>query len=611
MKLTYAFAISLALIALHAKADHGFAQYGTPKYPANFHHFNYVNPEAPKGGELNLSNTGVNSSFDKFNPFNLKGRPAPGLLELVFETLAIYSLDEPNTHYGLLAEDITVAADFSWAQYKLHKNARFSNNDPVLASDVKYSFDILSGPKASPTFAAYFAEIERAEIIDDLSVRFIFKRKGRDLVFIAGSLPVFSPKWGLTASGERVAFENISTETPIGSGPYQIEKAVQKRTISYKRNENYWGRDLAVRRGTLNFDHINYKLYKDRDTQVSALRSGDYDVFSENQMRYWCCQYIGKRFDSGELKKELFPHKNPPVMTGYTYNLRREKFQDVRVRKALIYAFDFEWLNQKIFDNYFGRVYSYFAITPLEAKGLPSEAELKLLEPYRSQLDPAVFGEFVKLPATRPAGNVRANLIEAKNLLEQAGWVYRDGALRNTKGEPFTIEVSGSRGPNMLLDGYYLNLKKLGIIVQEKTSDAATSRNRLKNFDYDFTSFGLREARIPGSELWRSFNSEAADKPGSDNIIGIKSPVIDALVKQLMEADSQSQAETIGKVLDRVLMHGWYIQPWRYLSDHYVVYHSRLRRPDTLPLYYNANEWMIATWWDSNAASTTNSLARK
>jgi len=611
MKLISTCAVFFLLLAQNTYAEHGFAQFGKPKYRADFQHFDYVNPDAPKGGELNLSNTGINSSFDKFNPFNLKGRPAPGLLELVFETLAIYSLDEPNTHYGLLAEDISVAPDFSWVEYRLHKHAQFSNHDPVLAADVKYSFDTLTSTKASPTFVAYFSEIERVDIIDERTVRFIFKRKSRDLVFIAGSLPVFSPNWGLTASGERISFENISTESPIGSGPYQIEKAIQKRTISYKRNENYWGKDLAVRRGTLNFGHINYKLYKDRDTQVSALRSGDYDVFSENQMRYWCCQYIGNRFDSGELKKELFPHKNPPAMTGYAYNLRKEKFKDVRVRKALIYAFDFQWVNQKIFDNYFGRVYSYFSLTALEAKGLPSEAELKLLEPYRNQLDPAVFGDFVKLPTTTPAGNVRANLIEAKKLLAEAGWIYRDGALRNASNEPFTIEVSGSRGPNMLLDAYYLNLKKLGIIVQEKTSDPATSRNRLKNFDYDFTNFALREARIPSSELWRSFNSEAASKPGSDNIIGVKSPVIDALIKKLMDAESQSEAETIGKALDRVLMHGWYIQPWRYLSDHYVVYNSRLHRPKTLPLYYNANEWMIATWWDSKAISTINSLAKQ
>jgi microcin C transport system substrate-binding protein len=610
MKLLYVVAISFLVVAVNTHASNGFAQFGEPKYPAGFQYFDYVNPNAPKGGELNLSNTGVNSSFDKFNPFNLKGRPAPGLLELVFETLAIYSLDEPNTHYGLLAEDIQVADDFSWVQYRLRKNARFSNHDPVLAEDVKYSFDTLTSPKASPAFSSYFSEIERADIIDELRIRFTFKRKGRDLVFVAGSLPVFSPKWGITASGERIPFENISTETPIGSGPYQIEKAIQKRTISYKRDEGYWGKDLPVRRGTLNFDHVNYKLYKDRDTQVSALRSGDYDVFSENQMRYWCCQYIGKRFDSGELKKELFPHKNPGIMTGYAYNLRREKFQDVRVRKALIYAFDFDWVNQKIFDNYFNRVSSYFFETPLQAKGLPSAAELAILEPYKDQLDPAVFGEFVKLPATKPAGNIRENLIHAKDLLEQAGWVYRDGALRNSKNEIFTIEVSGSRGPNLLLDGYYFNLKKLGIVVEERTTDAATSRNRLKNFDYDFTNFGLREARIPGAELWRTFNSKAASQPGSDNVVGVKSTVIDDLIKRLMNANSQPEAEAIGKALDRVLMHGWYIQPWRYLSDHYVVYHSRLRRPETLPIYYNANEWMIATWWDSTA-SKSNPLAKQ
>lgn len=580
-------------------AAHGFAQFGAPKYPPNFAHFEYVNPDAPKGGVLNLSNTGANSSFDKYNPFSLKGRPAPGLMELMFETLTIYSLDERNTQYGLLADDIQVDPAFHWVIFRINDRARFSNGDPVTADDVKYSFDTLSSPAASPIFASYFSEIDRVEIVDNRSVRFVFKRIGRDLPFVAGSLPVFSPKWGLKENGERIPFEQLRNEHPITTGPYSIESAIESRGITYKRDSNYWGKDIPTRRGTLNFDKVVYKLYKDRDTQVSALRAGQYDFFMEHQMRYWCCQYIGQRFDSGELIKEKVAHKNPPAMVGHGFNLRHERFQNPKVREALNYALDFEWVNQKIFDNHFGRVYSYFATTPLAASGLPSEAELAILEPWRDQLDPAVFGPMVQLPSTKPPSSLRDNLVHALKLFGEAGWHYRDHALRNEKGEPFVIEVSGARGANMLMDPYYLNLTKIGIEVKRRLSDPATTQKLLRNFDFDFAPIGLREARMPGAEIWRKFNSADADVPGSENILGVKSPVIDALTLKLMDAQSYEEMETTARALDRVLMHGHYVQPWRYLTNHHIIYQKRLKRPETLPLYFNASEWVISTWWDS------------
>jgi microcin C transport system substrate-binding protein len=598
------FAAALAGVLLYlpgtTHAAHAYAQFGEPKYPDGFEHFDYANPAAPKGGVLNLSNTGANSSFDKFNPFSLRGRAAPGLLELMFETLTVYSLDERNTQYGLLAEDIEVAEDFTWVRFRINPKARFANGDPVTASDVKYSFDTLSGPLASPNFVAYFAEIREAVVIDTQTLRFDFTRPGRDLPFVAGSLPVFSPKWGADANGQVPAFDKLRMESPIASGPYAITKAVEGRDVSYTRRADYWGNDIPVRRGTLNFGEVTYKLYKDRDTQVSALRGGNYDFFSEIQMRYWCCQYIGKRFNEGELVKKLFPHQNPPAMVGHTFNTRHERFADPRVREALINALDFEWVNQKIFDNNFGRVYSYFSNTPLAASGLPSEAELALLEPWREQLDPAVFGPMVQLPTTKAPSSLRKNLMRSLELFAEAGWHNRDGVLRNDKGEAFIIEVSGARGDNMLLDPYYLNLRKLGIQVQQKLSDPATNYARLKNFDYDFTPIGLRESRMPGPELWRAFNSKDADVPGSNNIIGVKSPVIDALLLKLLDASSQQELETTARALDRVLMHGHYIQPWRYLTNHHFIYNQRLRYPSQLPLYYGANEWVIGFWWDGD-----------
>jgi microcin C transport system substrate-binding protein len=601
--LSLTLALGLLGLPVQAQAAHAYAQFGEPKYPADFRHFDYANPNAPKGGVLNLSNTGANSSFDKFNPFTLRGRAAPGLLELMFETLTVYSLDERNTQYGLLADDIQVADDFTWVEFRIHPQARFNNGDRVTAEDVKYSFDTLTSAGVSPNFAAYFAEIREARVLDAERIRFSFTRPGRELPFIAGSLPVFSPKWGLQQDGTRIPFDQLRMEPPIASGPYLISKAVGGRDVVYRRRPEYWGNDIPVRRGTLNFGEVSYKLYKDRDTQVSALRAGDYDFFHEFQMRYWCCQYIGKRFDSGELVKIAVPHKNPPAMVGHAVNLRKPQFQDVRVRKALLYALDFEWINQKIFDNYFSRVDSYFANTPLAARGLPSEQELAILEPYRDQLDPAVFGPAVELPKTTPPGSLRKNLVTALELFAEAGWHNRDGVLRNEKGEPFIFEVAAGRGDNMLLDPYYLNLSKLGIQVRRSFSDPATLYSMVKNFDYDFTPFGLRESRMPGAEIWRTFNSADADVPGAGNIIGVKSPVIDALTQKLLDASSQEEQIHTARALDRVLMHGYYVQPWRYLTDHHLIHHKRLRHPPTLPLYYGANEWVIGYWWDGDLAA--------
>jgi len=593
--LVYIGILALALsLPQPAQAAHAIAQFGEPKYAEGFAHFDYANPAAPKTGTLNLSIVSQNSSFDKYNPFTLKGKTAPGVLELVFETLTINSLDEPNTQYGLLADDIQLAPDFSAVTFHLNPKARFSNGDAVTANDVKYSFDTLTGKKASPRFKAYFAEIKQVTPVDALTVRFEFARKGRDLSFVAGSLPVFSPKWA--GSG---AFENLKLEPPIASGAYSVETSPSGQNVIYKRNPNYWGADIPVRRGALNFATIVYKLYKDADTQVAAMRAGDFDFFSETRMRYWCCQFIGKRFDEGDLIKELFPHQNPSAMNGYAFNLRRDKFKDPRVRQALNYAYDWQWLNYKIFDDQFDRQDSYFAHSPLKASGLPTEAEIKLLAPYRAELDPAVFGPMVEQPTTKPPSSIRANLHKAFDLLAAAGWHVVDGVLRNSKGEAFEMEVPGSAG-NVLLDAYFVNLKKLGIVLKPRPADPAADRARMRNFDYDFASIAFREARNPAAELWRNLNSADADVPGSENLLGLKSPVVDALIKKLYDANTQAEAETIAHALDRVLMHGHYILPWRYLSHFYFIYHKRLNHPQTLPLYYGAYEWVVGYWWEGD-----------
>ncbi|WP_232410913.1 extracellular solute-binding protein [Methylophilus sp. 5] len=586
-----------------ALSAHAVAQFGEPKYPADFKHFDYANPNAPKRGQIRFAVISQNSGFDKLNPFSLKGKPAPGLIEQMFETLTVYSLDEINTQYGLLADDIKLAPDFSAVTFHINPLAKFSNGDPLTAKEVKYSFETLTSPSGNPRFKAYFAEIKAVTMIDAHTVLFEFKRKGRDLSFVAGSLPVFSPKWGLQPDGSRVPFNKIGLEAPITSGPYVIERAVSGQAVTYRRNPNYWGANIPARRGTYNFERVVYRIYKDTDTMVAALRAGDFDFLSENKMRYWCCQYIGKRFDQGELVKALVPHQNPVAMNGWIVNLRREKFKDARVRQALNYAMDFEFMNQKIFDNEFKRVNSYFAYSPLAATGVPSAEELAILEPYRQQLPAEVFGPMLQQPNTTPPGSVRQSLTKALALLGQAGWHNRDGVLRNAKGEPFVIEVTfANRGQTPYMDPVCLNMTKLGMIVVKRVSDAATARSQMNKFDYDYTTIALREGRMPGAELWRNFNSQDADKPGAENLIGVKSAVVDALIQKLLNADSQHALEVAAHALDRVLIHSHYVIPWRYLTKHYLIYHHRLQRPEVLPKYYGAQEWALAYWWDSDAA---------
>lgn len=596
-------AAMLAVTPAQAQPTHAVAQFGEPKYRADFRHFDYANPEAPRGGTLTLSTIAQNASFDKFNPFSLRGRVAPGLSELVFETLTILSLDELNTQYGLLAQTIEVAPDLRSVTFRLHPKARFSNGDPVTAQDVKYSFSVLTSKRASPRFRSYFSEIESVSVIDRLTVRFAFKRRGRDLSFVAGSLPVFSPKWGVGPNGTKVEFDRLRFEPPIASGPYLIDRADRGANVNYRRNADYWGNDLPVRRGSFNFERVEYKLYKDRDSQVAALRAREYNFFAENQMRYWCCQYIGKHFDSGGLVKEVIPHSNPPSMNGWVVNLRRERFADPRVRQALNHALDFEWINHKIFDDEFKRVQSYFTGTPLAATGEPTAAELKLLEPYRAQLPPAVFGPIFQQPVNPTPTDLRQNLAKALKLLEEAGWTYRNGVLRNAKGEPFTLEVAGSRAQSPFMDPIYRNLSLIGVVVTKHLSDAATTRRRLSEFDFDYTSLSLREARMPGAELWRTFNSADAKVRGSENLAGVQSKVVDDLIQRVLDADSQAELEVSARALDRVLTHGHYFIPWRYLVNHYLIYNRTLRRPQTLPLYYSATDWAIQFWWQAPDAA--------
>ncbi|AOK53134.1 peptide ABC transporter substrate-binding protein [Burkholderia stagnalis] len=590
--------VQTALAATAAHAAHAIAQYGEPKYPPGFKHFDYVNPDAPKGGTLVLANPSRLTSFDKFNPYTMRGNIAPGI-DLLFESLATGSSDEPASMYGLLADDIAVAPDGLSVTFHLNPRARFSNGDPVTAADVKHSFDMLKSKQAAPQYAAYFADIARAVIVDPATVRFEFRRRNRELPLIAGGVPVFSRKWGLRADGTRIPFDQIAFEQPIGSGPYLIEHYDNGRNITYRRNPAYWGADLPVRVGTHNFERIVYKLYGDGVARLEAFKAGEYDVLVEYIARNWVRRDVGKRFDSGELVKREFRQHNGAGMQGFMLNLRRPKFRDVRVRQALDLAFDFEWLNRQLFYGGYTRLDSYFADTDLQATGMPGPGELKLLEPLRAQLDPAVFGPMVVQPNTNPPGSLRANLLKARALLAAAGWTYRDGALRNAKGEPFTFEILDDAGSAFepVVIAYQRNLAKLGIDVKFRTADYALLQKRLDAFDYDMTTIRYLGVQVPGPEQLARYGSKFADEPGSSNVIGLKSPAVDALLAALGAAETREQLLDATHALDRVLMHGHYAIPQWYSTTHRVAYKRTLAYPQTLPLYYSAEDWVVSTWW--------------
>lgn len=583
-----------------AFAVYAIAQFGAPKYPPGFKHFDYVNPDAPKGGTLVLANPSRLTSFDKFNPFTMRGNAVPGI-GMLFESLTTGSSDEVASAYGLLADDIAIAPDRLSVTFHINARARFSNGDAVTADDVKYSFDTLKSPKAAPQYAAYFVDIARAIVVDKATIRFEFRQPNRELPLIAGGIPVFSRKWGLRPDGSRVPFDQLAFEQPIGSGPYLIESYDGGHTITYRRDASYWGAQLPVRIGTNNFARVTYKLYADSTARLEAFKAGEYSALIEYVARNWARRDVGKRFDNGELVKREFRQHNGAGMQGFVMNLRRPLFQDLRVRKALDYAFDFEWLNSRLFFSAYTRLDSYFADSELQARGLPGPGELALFEPLRAQLDPAVFGPMPAQPSTDAPGSLRANLLEARALLAEAGWNYRDGALRNAQGQPFEFEVleDSGQGASMepVVTAYIRNLAKLGIRATYRTVDFALIQKRYDAFDFDMTIIRYPGTQVPGMEQVSRFGSRTADEQGSDNMSGLKSPAVDALLRALVLAQTKEALVSAARALDRVLMNGYYIVPQWFSTTHRIAYKRELRYPQTLPLYYSAEDWIVSTWW--------------
>ena len=593
-------------------AEHALSQYGKPKYEEGFDHFDYVNPNAPQGGTLTLPNPDRRTSFDKFNPFTLRGVAAPGVGALMFESLAIGSADEVSTIYGLLAEDISLAKDKMSVTFRIRPQAKFSDGSPVLAADVKYSFDTLMSKLANPQFKTIYADIKQAVVVSDREIRFDFKARNGEAPILVGTMPVFSRNWGRQADGSIKAFDKLTFEAPIASGPYLIESNQGGRNIVFKKNPNYWGAKLNVRRGTFNFDRVMYKLFSDDTVRLEALKAGEFDALVEYRAKLWAKSYVGPRFNDGTLIKKDFEQHNGAGMQGFAMNTRRELFKDPRVRQALGLALDFEWLNRQIFFNQYRRLDSYFANSDLGASyvpnSVPSEKEVKLLKKLDKQfpgyVPPGVYGPMLSPVTTNPPASLRENLKKARKLLEEAGWTYRDGALRNKAGKPFTFEiVEDSPFLLRIITAYIRNLEKLGIKAEVRTSDYALYQKRLEDYDLDMTTVRFPDSQSPGNELWDRFGSAAGSEKGSDNLMGVKSPVVDALIGEVVKSETREQLYVATRALDRVLSNSYYVVPHWYNPTHRIAYRKEMRYPKP-PLYYSAESWILSNWWRDPSQTT-------
>ncbi len=591
--LIWAVMTAAAAMAPAAWGAHAYAQFGDIRYPAGFTHFDYVDPNAKKGGEIRLVPPTRPTNFDKFNPFTLKGTAPYGMGTLIFESLLTGNFEEPTTAYGLLADDVTVAADHLSATFHLNPLARFQDGSPVLAADVVYSFDTLNGPLAAPQFRTIYADVKQAVAVDTQTVRFDFGRPNPELPLVVGGMPVFSRAWG---GGK--PFDQITTDQPIASGPYRIASADLGRDITYVRNPKYWGAALGVRRGQFNFDRITFKIYLDETSKFEGLKAGEYDFEREFSSRNWARQYTGRAFDRGEVVKRAFPNHNPGDFQGYVFNLRRDKFKDVRVRQAIGLAMDFEWLNRQLFYGLYKRVQGYFPNSEFHAEGLPGPDELALLEPLRKELRPEVFGPAVISPSTAPPGSLRQNLRQARDLLAEAGWTYRDGALRNAKGEPFTIEFLNDQ-PSLIrvATPFQTSLAKLGITMTFRTVDFSLAQQRMEQFDFDMTTTRLPGSSAPGSELLETFGSKAAATPGSSNIWGISNPAVDVLARKAAAATTRDDLRAAMRALDRVLSHSYYSVP-QYYGDAFLIGYrpAPFVLPAVIPPYYQPDTWAMMTW---------------
>ena len=557
---------------------HGFSMFGDLKYPANFTHFAYVNPGAPKGGDVKLAAIGT---FDSLHPFILKGVPAAQLVK-TFDTLMVGSSDEAFSEYGLIAESIEVPSDRSWVAFTLRPEAKFHDGTPITVEDVIWSLETLK-TKGHPFFRSYYRHVTKAEKTGDRKVKFTFDGQGqnRELPLIVGQMAVMSKAYWAKRD-----FDKTTLEPVLGSGPYKVDSFEAGRFVVYRRVPNYWGAKLPVNAGRDNFDTIRIDYYRDGTVALEAFKAGQYDFRAENEARKWATSYTGPQFSQGLIAREEIKHEIPTGMQAYVFNERRPMFQDRRVRAALAHAFDFEWSNKNLFYGAYTRTRSYFSNSELAATGLPGPDELKVLEPFRSQLPEEVFTKEYVPPKTDGSGNLREGLREALGLLQAAGWTVKGQKLVNAKGEPMQFEILGADPAfERISQPFTKNLDRLGIQARVRTVDTAQYQKRLDTFDYDVIVHVWGQSLSPGNEQRDFWHSSVADVQGSRNYAGIKDPVVDKLIDLVIQAPDRPALIARTRALDRVLLWGHHVIPQYHHRAFRVAYWDKFGRPATTPKY--------------------------
>ncbi len=576
---------------------HGQSLTGDIKYPKDFAHFDYVNPDAPKGGTVRL---GVVGGYDSFNIFIPRGSPAAGMGAL-YETLMTPASDEISGEYGLLAEAVKHPADFSSVTYRLREGARWHDGKPVTPEDVIFSLNALK--QNHPRYAGYYRNVVKAEKTGEREVTFTFDQAGnRELPHIVGQLFVL-PKhyWeGKDANGIQRDFAKTTLEPPLGSGPYRIKPGFQPgRAITYERVKDYWGADLPVRKGTNNFDEMQYIYYRDTDVALEAFKAGQYDYRMENIAKNWATAYDFPAKRDGRVKQETHPIRDLGIMQAFAFNTRRAKFGDPRVRQAFNLAMNFEDMNRTLFYGQYQRIQSYFQNTELASSGLPQGRELEILETVRDEVPPEVFTTPYTNPVADTPQQFRANLMEATRLLAEAGWTVQETGgrrvLANAEGEPMVVEfLLASPTFERVVLSYVQNLKRLGIETRIRTVDSAQYENRMNVFDFDIAVDSWGQSLSPGNEQRDYWGSASADRDGSQNTIGIKNPAIDKLIDRVIYTKDRDDLVAATRALDRVLLWNHYVVPQWTAGDIRYAYWTRLAHPEKLPEYGNG---FPTIWW--------------
>jgi microcin C transport system substrate-binding protein len=571
---------------------------GSSKYDKGFERYDYVNPNAPKGGTLNSVASGT---FDSFNPFIPRGTPAAGFAEfgggLLYDTLMSQATDEPGTSHPLVAEAFRYPDDFSSATYRINPNAKWHDGKPITAEDVVWSLGVLKAN--SPSYNRYFHNVTEAVALSEREVQFKFDQKGnRELPHIMGDLAVLPKHWweGTDASGKKRDISQPTLEPPLGSGAYKVENFKPGSEIVWSRVPDYWAARLPVNVGRHNFDRRRYVYFQDDNAEWQAFTKGGFeDIRPENRSQRWATGYDFPAFKAGDVKKAEFETTSGEPMQGFVLNLRRPQFQDRRVREALTYAFDFESMNRTLFYGLYRRTNSYFQGGELASSGLPQGKELEILEQYRDKLPPEVFTQEFKLPVYDTPQATRDNLRKAFDLLKQAGWTNEGGRLVNSKGEQFKIEFLGRDPTDERIAGPFIdNLRKLGIEATLRVVDTSQYINRLRAFDFDSVTSVMMQSQSPGNEQRDFWSSAAADIPGSRNLMGIKDPTIDALVDRVVFATDRDDLLAATHALDRVLLWNYYVVPHWHNPVAWIAYWNKFGIPEKQPSYVGVD---TDSWW--------------